>query len=84
MGFEFNPEDEDPHGECLHEIKRLKAINSALVKLCEEAIESHYAPDPNCSCHISPPCSDCVEYGGIRETVKYLREQFDAAMEAKP
>lgn len=26
MGFEFNPADEDPHGECRHEIQRLKVI----------------------------------------------------------
>lgn len=26
MGFEFNPEDEDPHGECRHEIQQLQAL----------------------------------------------------------
>lgn len=26
-------------------------------------------PSPNCSCHISPPCGDCVEYAGLREAV---------------
>lgn len=24
-------------------------------------------PDRNCSCHISPPCNDCVDYAGLRE-----------------
>jgi hypothetical protein len=24
-------------------------------------------PERNCSCHISPPCSDCVEWDGLRE-----------------
>jgi hypothetical protein len=27
-------------------------------------------PDRNCSCHISPPCNDCVDYSGIREAIK--------------
>lgn len=79
MSFEFNPEDDDPHGKCRHEIHRLQAINAALVAVCEDAIESSYAPDPNCSCHISPPCSDCVEYTDIRETVAYLREALAKA-----
>jgi len=34
MGFEYNPEDEDPHGECRHEIHRLqKELASANAKL---------------------------------------------------
>ena len=24
-------------------------------------------PEANCSCHLSPPCSDCVDYGSWRE-----------------
>lgn len=24
-------------------------------------------PERNCSCHIAPPCSDCVDYGGLRK-----------------
>ncbi len=24
-------------------------------------------PDSNCSCHISPPCNDCVDFAGQRE-----------------
>lgn len=27
-------------------------------------------PERNCSCHISPPCSDCVDYSGLREAIK--------------
>lgn len=33
-------------------------------------------PERNCSCHISPPCSDCVDYGGLRE----MFECIDAAL----
>ena len=35
-------------------------------------------PDRNCSCHISPPCHDCIEYGGLREAI----EEAQAAIEA--
>ena len=34
-------------------------------------------PDSNCSCHINLPCSDCVEYGGLREAIKELRELLE-------
>ena len=29
--------------------------------------EVEVPPDANCSCHISPPCSDCIDYGSMRE-----------------
>lgn len=28
-------------------------------------------PEPNCSCHISPPCNDCVENAGVREAFEF-------------
>ena len=28
-------------------------------------------PERNCSCHISPPCNDCVENSGLREAFEY-------------
>lgn len=31
-------------------------------------------PDRNCSCHISLPCNDCVDYSGIREAIKYAEK----------
>lgn len=30
-------------------------------------------PERNCSCHLSPPCNDCVEYGAIREAMENTR-----------
>ena len=35
-----------------------------------QMVEMTCVPDPNCSCQIYPPCSDCVEYGGIREAME--------------
>jgi len=38
------------------------------------AFEEHVAlPDKNCSCHISPPCSDCTENDYARETLSEAR-----------
>ena len=48
------------------EVERLReALEMALVEL--------YAPEPNCSCHISPPCGDCVDYSSIREAADKAR-----------
>lgn len=30
-------------------------------------------PAPNCSCHISPPCEDCVSYSALREVFDSAR-----------
>lgn len=31
-------------------------------------------PEPNCSCHISPPCNDCVDHSGEREAWEFARD----------
>ena len=28
-----------------------------------------YEPVEGCSCHISPPCNDCVDHGNLREAI---------------
>jgi hypothetical protein len=43
-----------------------KAMEAAL----EQCLEHLYAPSANCSCNISPPCNDCVDYSGIREAIR--------------
>ncbi len=45
----------------------LRKQADALAEALERAVGELYAPEPGCSCHISPPCSDCVDYAGIRE-----------------
>lgn len=37
-----------------------------------------HAPDANCSCHLSAPCGDCTDYGGLREAI----EEANAALAA--
>lgn len=34
-------------------------------------------PERNCTCHVNPPCSDCVDYGGLRE----MFEAVDTALD---
>lgn len=37
-------------------------------------------PNANCSCHLSPPCNDCVEFAHTRELIV----AFDKLNEAPP
>jgi hypothetical protein len=53
------------HYECLRRVTAKLAV--ALEDLMEATGEP---PDRNCSCHISPPCPDCIDYGGWREALE--------------
>ena len=46
----------------------------ALKGLTEDLLVYIDVPEPNCRCHISPPCSDCMEYGAVRETIQHLKD----------
>jgi len=37
-------------------------------------------PDRNCSCHICPPCCDCVDWAGLRE----IKQNWKEATDGKP
>jgi hypothetical protein len=39
-------------------------------------------PEPNCSCHVSPPCGDCVNHAGLRGAFKVARAAIAKATEA--
>jgi hypothetical protein len=45
-------------------------MNKAMEAALEQCLEHLYAPSANCSCHISPPCNDCVDYAGIRDAIR--------------
>lgn len=49
---------------------RVDALEAALQALldCTEI-----PPDSNCSCHLHPPCGDCVEYGELRAALQLAR-----------
>lgn len=61
----------------------------ARVDLAEEIIQDLLdrmllpPPDPNCTCHASPPCNDCVEYAGIRETIEQATAFVSASTEGE-
>lgn len=33
-------------------------------------------PDPNCSCHLNPPCNDCVDYSHMRAEIERAKEMI--------
>lgn len=58
-------------------IERLEAakrqwgkLQGALDLMLERIAEP---PEPDCSCHLSPPCNDCVEFGGEREAFEVAK-----------
>lgn len=62
-------------GVKLEEVKvdanNTESLRAALELLMERIDEP---PKPNCSCHLSPPCEDCAEYGGLRKAFEFARE----------
>jgi len=54
------------------------ASDERLTGLVEELLDNLYVPEPDCRCHLSPPCNDCVENGGLREIVAAVRRALDA------
>lgn len=40
---------------------------SGLVEALRGLMEVTEPPEANCSCHIAPPCGDCVDYAAVRE-----------------
>ena len=55
-------------------VERLEAWGDRLEELLGDP------PDANCSCHISPPCNDCVEWAAIREA----KTEWNQAKETNP
>lgn len=56
------------------ELRRLHKANQAMLFALEHLVEmTGEPPDRNCSCHISPPCNDCVDYSGWRDAFEYAR-----------
>lgn len=56
------------HEHLLAEFDRVTKQRDKLLAALELFMERvDEPPESNCSCHISPPCNDCVEYSGLRE-----------------
>lgn len=58
--------------------KQLAFQRAEMANALEAALGELYAPEASCSCHISPPCSDCVEYSSIRSTQDLIRAALEA------
>ena len=55
------------------ELAAAQAREKVMMVAIESLVENvDRPPDANCSCHISPPCSDCVDYGGLREAFEWV------------
>jgi len=35
-------------------------------------------PERRCSCHVHPPCSDCVDYGYQRDLIKKMKRALES------
>lgn len=62
-----------------HEAEKaeLEKQKSSLCGLMEDLLENMVQPpERNCSCHISPPCGDCVDWGGLREVIECCKSSI--------
>ena len=57
-----------------HKYEALKKKILTFKGILEDVADNTYIPEVNCSCHISPPCEDCVENGATRENIKEIRQ----------
>lgn len=59
-------------------IKELEVQIATLRETLRYLVEMSEPPEPNCSCHICPPCADCVENSGVRDAIKSARSALAA------
>lgn len=74
-------------------LAKLLALQASALKLASLALSEgveyvEEPPEKNCSCHLAPPCNDCVDHSAVREFFIDARKALaaiDAAMqEDKP
>ena len=64
--------------------RRLERQRDAAVGALNQMIETiEEPPENNCSCHISAPCNDCVDYSGLREAFSTTRAALREIEEGK-
>lgn len=55
-------------------VRKLEAELNRYRSLAKELADNFVIPAPNCSCHLSAPCSDCVEFAGLRELIDSAKD----------
>ena len=60
----------------------IEAMKQALEALRDLLDQAEPPPDKNCSCHIAPPCSDCVNYSGLRYAIKQANDSITSLRQA--
>lgn len=61
-------------------VARLHALNQELLGALRQLMDmTGEPPDANCSCHISPPCNDCVENTGWRDAFTFAQSTIAKA-----
>ena len=66
--------------EKCEEKRKLKAALGTCRTMLKQVVEEISVPDPDCHCHINPPCNDCVDNAGMRELLKQVHETIESTM----
>ena len=73
--MEFNAQLQHKNTKLEAQLATVTAQRNSLEGALELMLERiQEPPDSNCSCHISPPCNDCVDFGGEREAFEVAKE----------
>ena len=84
FGYDLFAEDRPRLVEAQNEIHLLKKQRDELLAALEDLLDfTPDPPDPNCSCHISPPCADCIDNGGTREAIETAKAAIASVKEKK-
>jgi hypothetical protein len=57
-----------------HKYEALKTKLLNFKNTLEDIVDNTPIPEVNCSCHICPPCYDCVENGATRENIEKIKQ----------
>ena len=80
--MQFNAELQKEVEQQAAEISRLKEVLAKCKGSLSNGLEYiDEPPERNCSCHVSPPCSDCVDHSALREFFNDAREALAAIKE---
>jgi hypothetical protein len=62
-----------------YELRMKELAAHDLLRALQDLVDDDNTPDPNCSCHISPPCHDCEDHGFHRELIANAKDAIAKA-----